>query len=194
MLPAKTTAMSLATVSRLPAICLFFSTSMAAASAISARSPRTDDDLVLDGLHRVLDAVGVFGGIPCQVADVGGHDREALAELAGPRRLDRAVDRQHVGLDRHGRDGIDDLVDTAADLLQRGDLLAALASGFNRRRHPGDHLVDRLLAADQNVADGLALLQPCLGAGLAGLGALSRSGRWPPRIAGWPRSAAGHPC
>ena len=61
-----------------------------------------------------------------ELAHFGGHDREALAVLAGARRLHRRVERQQVGL--------------AGDLLHDGDLLGD-------RLHRLDGAADRLAAA-----------------------------------------------
>ena len=63
-----------------------------------------------DFLRRHLAALG-------QLAHLGGHDREALAVLAGARRFDGRVQRQQVGL---VGDVIDD-ADLLSDLLHRAD-------------------------------------------------------------------------
>ena len=55
-------------------------------------------NLVLDGSDRILDAPGVFAGVSRQTADILGDYGKALAELTRARRLDRTVDREHVGL------------------------------------------------------------------------------------------------
>ena len=78
-------------------------------------------DLALDREHRVLDARGVLAGIAGKAADILRDDGEPFAELTGARRLDRAVHRQHIGLDRHHADAVDDLVDVAADVFEAGD-------------------------------------------------------------------------
>ena len=128
-------------------------------SAISSRSRAHGDDLVLDGLHRVLDALGVLGGSRARLRMSVDTTAEALAELAGPRRLDRAVDRQHVGLDRHRGDGVHDLVDAPADLLQRRDLLAALRPGLTEASRPRSTIGRRWRLSPAGSHDRLALLQ-----------------------------------
>ena len=66
----------------------------------------------------------------CQVANVSCNDNKALAELAGARRFNGAVDGQHVGLDRNRTDGLDDLVDAPGYQFQIIHLLDAGARGF----------------------------------------------------------------
>ena len=65
------------------------------------------------GRDQRLDLLGGFGGALRQRADFGGHDREAAAGVAGPRRLDPGVQRQEVGLEGDLVDDADDLADLA---------------------------------------------------------------------------------
>ena len=92
-------------------------------------------DLALDRKHRVFDANGVLTGIARKAADILRYDGESFAELTGARRFDRAVHRQHVGLDRHHADSIDDLVNVAADVFEASDQFQALTHRLYRPRH-----------------------------------------------------------
>ncbi len=98
-----------------------------------------------------------------KVADVGGDDDKALAIFPGPRRLDRAIDGQHAGLDRHGRDRIDDLVDPPRHQIQVLDLLDARARRRCRVVDAGDHRIDGQLVARQQLADLHDLLAALVG-------------------------------
>src|SRR5574343_254790 len=129
-------------------------------------------DLVLDALDQVLDAVGVLGRVVREVADVGGHHHEALAVLAGAGGFDAAVDRQHVGLDADLGDGVDDLVDLAADQLQLLDLLRAGAGGRHAVGDAADQAVDVGLVLAHQGLDGDGLLAGRGGALLGQVGAL----------------------
>ena len=52
----------------------------------------------LDRLDPPGDVLGRPGRLLGQLLDLVGHDGEALARLAGPRRLDGGVERQQVRL------------------------------------------------------------------------------------------------
>ena len=52
--------------------------------------------VALDGQHPAGDVLGRLRRLLRQLLDLVGHDREALAGLTGPRRLDRGVQRQQV--------------------------------------------------------------------------------------------------
>ncbi len=80
--------MSASIVTRLAVMALAFSTSPSAGGHDLVEVAADQADLVLDALDQVLDAVGVLGRVVRQVADVGGHHHEALAELAGARGFD----------------------------------------------------------------------------------------------------------
>ena len=92
-------------------------------------------------LHRVayqrLDFLGRSRTPLRQVAHLGGHHRKAPTLLAGPRRLDRRVEREDVGLEG---DAIDD-ADDVHDLLR----------GLVDRAHGIDHLPDHLPALDRHL-------------------------------------------
>ena len=62
-------------------------------------------------VDEVLDVLGGVAGLLGQSLDFVGDDCEPVSRLAGPRRLDRRVQRQHVGLFRDLVDERDDLVD-----------------------------------------------------------------------------------
>ncbi len=61
-------------------------------------------DLATDALRRLRGLGGEF-------FHLGGDDREALAGLAGPRRLDGGVQRQEVRLRGDARDHADHIAD-----------------------------------------------------------------------------------
>jgi hypothetical protein len=100
-----------------------------------------------------------------QVADIGGDDHEALAEFAGPGRLDGAVDRQHVGLDGDGGDGIDDLVDAPRHQFQILDLLDTGLGGVGRGGNTGDQGIDAGFVHLQKIPDRADLFVAGGGAG-----------------------------
>ena len=108
-------------------------------------------------LGRLLDLVDVRGdvlgrprGLVRQLLHLGGHHGEALAGLAGARRLDGGVERQQVGLARDGVDEGDDLADLLRAVRQRLHELVGLArilhgagGGSRGLRHLGADLVGR---------------------------------------------------
>src|SRR5262249_46176660 len=67
------------------------------------------------------DLVGRARGLRGQVLDLAGDHREALAGLAGARRLDGGVERQQVGLRRDLADQPDDAADAFAGLIEFHD-------------------------------------------------------------------------
>ena len=80
---------------------------------------------VLDARDLGIDLRGRLGGRKRQVLHLLGDDGEAAPGLAGPRCLDRRIERQHIGL----RGDVADEHDAAADLF-RG--LGEAAHGFLR--------------------------------------------------------------
>ena len=70
-----------------------------------------------------------------QRLDLLRDDREALAGLAGPRRLDRRIERKQVGLLGDGRDQLDHVADAAGRPRQLTDAdigLLRLVDGLAR--------------------------------------------------------------
>ena len=94
---------------------------------------RTSSISAADLLGRPADAIG-------QLADLVGHHREALARLAGARRLDGGVDGQDVGLLGELGDDVED----AADLLR---LLAEVEHVIDDQIDLAPDAGDRLVAA-----------------------------------------------
>ena len=79
-------------------------------------------DLVGGRRDQALDLLGGLGRALGERPDLGGDDREALAGIAGPGRLDPGVQRQQIGLES-------DLVDHADDLADLGGGVLDLAHG-----------------------------------------------------------------
>ena len=104
-------------------------------------------DQILDVSRALADALG-------ERPDLVGDDREAAALLAGVRRLDRRVERQHRGLLADLPDHLDDVADALAALAEHADRLGRVL----------DRLAD-LLQALRSLASPLPRL---LGGRLAG--------------------------
>src|SRR5262249_52683682 len=81
--------------------------------------------LPLDGADAGGDLLGLVRGPLGQLADLGGDDGEALAVLAGPRRLDGGVEREQVGLGGDVVDGLDYRPHLGTALPERLHLLRA---------------------------------------------------------------------
>ena len=77
--------------------------------------------VALDGQHPLGDVLGRLRRLLRQLLDLVGDDREALAGLAGPGRLDGGVQRQQVGLLGDRGDHLDDVADLGRGLAQLGD-------------------------------------------------------------------------
>ena len=142
---------------------LFFSPSIAAASAMLVEIATNPDDLILDSLDGILDTLGVLGGVACKIADVRGNDGEAFAEFAGASRFNRSVHGQHIGLDRHGGDRVDDLVDPPADLFEGSHLLRALFACHNGGLNAFHQRLDGRNIRSNEPGSELALLKSGLG-------------------------------
>ena len=65
---------------------------------LARQSLKIDADGFLQAGNPVLYVHGRGIGISRQLFDLGGHHGETLAGLAGPRRLDRCIDRKEAGL------------------------------------------------------------------------------------------------
>ena len=101
------------------------------------------------GLHRrnlSSDVIRRLGGLHGKRFDFGGDDGEALAGRSRPRRLDRGVERQQIGLSGHALNELDDIVDLLRRLRQPGDIFV----GRLRLRRGGSH---HFRGADQLVVD-----------------------------------------
>jgi hypothetical protein len=101
-------------------------------------------DALYRGVDQGLDLLGGCGGALRQRTHLAGDDGEALALLAGPRRLDRGVEGEDVGLEGDAVDGLDDVGDptgTGFDLLHRAvDPPHHLAALFGHRGGSGGQL------------------------------------------------------
>ena len=77
--------------------------------------------VALDRQHPAGDVLGRLRRLLGQLLDLVGDHGEALARLAGPRRLDRRVQRQQVGLLGDARDHLDHVADLGRGLAQLRD-------------------------------------------------------------------------
>lgn len=77
---------------------------------------------LLDGGDLLADLPGGLRGLVGEALDFAGDDREALAGVTGPCRLDRGVEREKIGLARDAADELDNLA----------DLLGAVFKAFDR--------------------------------------------------------------
>src|SRR5207247_714502 len=96
---------------------------------------------VLDEPARLLRRAAALLGEPPHLF---GHDREPLAVLPGPRRLDRRVQRQQVGHVGELADRRDEARDAAAQLAERLHLGRALADEAFEGHEPLDGVADLL--------------------------------------------------
>ena len=85
-----------------------------------------DDEVVRRALDLGHDRADLAGGVDDrlgELADLDGHDREALAGLAGARGLDGGVEREDLGLVGDVVDDREHLADLLAALAEREDLV-----------------------------------------------------------------------
>ena len=82
-------------------------------------------DLHVGDLASPISSVALAVCAASALTSLGDHG-EALAGLAGARRLDRGVERQQVGLLGDGGDQLDDVADAAGGLRQLGDARVGL--------------------------------------------------------------------
>src|SRR5262249_44483514 len=78
------------------------------------------------GLHRenfVGDFFGGLGSLHRERFDFRCHHRKAPSGLAGPRRLDRGVERQQIGLAGNVLDQLDDVADLLRHMRKPGNVL-----------------------------------------------------------------------
>ena len=97
------------------------SSTAAMASAMRASASPARDGVGLDRLDPGDDVAGRAAGLLREVLDLAGDDREALARLAGPGRLDGGVEREQVGLRCDGGDDLHDVADLGARRAERVD-------------------------------------------------------------------------
>ncbi len=112
----------------------------------SRRSPTSGRSCSLISLiaaHRVLrrrldagdlltDLAGRLRGLLGQRLHFGGHHRKAAAGLASPRRLDRGVERQQIGLSGDCVDQFDHVADPRSSPRQFADAIIGLPRLLNR--------------------------------------------------------------
>ncbi len=112
------------------------SATLGAGMKIGEHPPRAILELGDIARHQL----GGFAGIPCEALDLSRHRRETARALAGPRGLDRRVDRENRGLtaDRVKFSGYrSDLLDRIREpchLVAHPDDLIDQASDFTERR------------------------------------------------------------
>ena len=78
-----------------------------------------------------------------ELLHLGGDDGEGAARLPGPRRLDRGVEREHVGLAGDGLDRGRDLLHLRHRLGEAGHAVAELDDEIGEAREDGDRVLDR---------------------------------------------------
>jgi hypothetical protein len=100
------------------------------------------------------DLLGRLGGLDRQRLDLGSDHRKAAPGFAGPRRLDRGVQRQQVGLAGNVADEADHFVDMLRRGRQRAHGFVGNAGHAGRALHDRGGVVD--LALDR--LNGLAEL------------------------------------
>ena len=89
----------------------------------------------LHGLDHLADLLGRLHRALGQPPDLVRHHREALARVTRPRRLDRGVEREQVGLVGDALDHLDDLADLVRAVADRVDrVLQLLADAAGPRR------------------------------------------------------------
>ena len=93
-----------------------------------------DADAVGGGLHLSdlrLDFGGEIRGLGRQRLDLMGDDGETAPRIARPRRLDRRIQRQQVGLAGDRVDRLDDLADARGDILQHIDAAGGIGHALD---------------------------------------------------------------
>ena len=88
------------------------------------------------------DFFGCLRGLGRKRLHFGSDHRKAAAGLAGPRRLDRGVERQQIGLTGNGADKADHLVDLLRRIRQHADGLVGGARHAGRALHDRGGVVD----------------------------------------------------
>ena len=119
--------------------------------------------VALNALHDRADVLGRLGGALGEALHFLGHDGEAAPRLARGRRLDRGVQREHVGLLGDVRDELHDLADLLRAFAEALDALGGLL----------DLLADVVHAADR-VLHGLRALLRGVQRALGDLGGFGR--------------------
>jgi len=86
---------------------------------------RPGPDLLHGRVNELLDLLGGLRATLRERPDLGRHDGEPSPVLAGPRRLDRCVERKDVGLECNAVDHADDI----------GHLVRGFGDFIHRRNH-----------------------------------------------------------
>ena len=142
MLPAAV--WMLLAISRVVAPCSSTAAAIEVETEVSSWMLRRDRaDLVDGALGRLLDGGDLLGnllgrarGLVGERLHLGGHHREALAGLAGARRLDGGIERQQIGLRGDLGNQPDHRADALRRLVERADgLVGPLGVGDRRARH-----------------------------------------------------------
>ncbi len=87
---------------------------------------------ILDVGHLLRNLVRRVGRLHRELLDLGGDDRKSATSLAGPRRLDRGIERQEVGLLRDGADEHHDLPHPLGRGGEASDIRVRLVGEFGR--------------------------------------------------------------